>query len=143
MNGYHWITLRGETGSDFKQSFYIHRLMWELFVGPIPPSMEVDHINRDRGDCRLENLRLATSNQNSMNKVQPRMGRVPYRGVTFEAGRYRARIRHGGKKLHIGLFDSAEKAAEAYDAAAERLHDAFAITNGADVLGKFDKMVEA
>lgn len=43
---------------------YIHRLVWEAFNGAIPEGMEIDHINNDRSDNRLENLRLVTKSEN-------------------------------------------------------------------------------
>lgn len=42
----------------------LHRIVYELFVGPIPKGMFVDHINEDKGDFRLSNLRLTTPAEN-------------------------------------------------------------------------------
>lgn len=46
---------------------YGHRLVWEVFLGEIPSGLELDHINADRGDNRLSNLRTLTHRQNCNN----------------------------------------------------------------------------
>jgi len=43
---------------------YVHRMVWEQFVGPIPPKMEINHINEDKTDNRLENLEMITNEEN-------------------------------------------------------------------------------
>lgn len=66
-------------GSDVKSKHYrkigingtrylTHRIIWIMFNGSIPPKMEIDHINRDHTDNRIENLRLVSRSQNSLNK---------------------------------------------------------------------------
>lgn len=44
--------------------FKIHRLVWEAFNGPIPEGMQVNHINEDKHDNRLDNLNLMTPKEN-------------------------------------------------------------------------------
>lgn len=43
----------------------VHRLVYSAFYGPIPPGMEVNHINEDKTDNRLENLNLMTRTENN------------------------------------------------------------------------------
>lgn len=52
-------------GSGF---VYMHRYLWEQVNGPIPVGLELDHINGDTFDNRLENLRLVTHKQNQNNQ---------------------------------------------------------------------------
>ena len=60
-NGYLYVSLRID-GKTVTKS--IHRLVWEAFNGPIPEGMQVNHINEDRTDNRLENLNLLTNKEN-------------------------------------------------------------------------------
>lgn len=46
------------------KTYFIHRLVWETFKGPVPKGMQVNHINEDKTDNRLENLNLLTPQEN-------------------------------------------------------------------------------
>lgn len=46
------------------KSYYVHRLVWEAFNGPIPEGMQVNHINEDKTDNRLDNLNLLSQKEN-------------------------------------------------------------------------------
>lgn len=92
----------------------------------------VDHINRDRLDNRRCNLRLATYSQNNANKkLVARSSKTGFRGVykAPTSRRFSAQIRYGGKTHRLGLYDSPEEAAKAYDAAARYIFGEFATTN--------------
>lgn len=94
-------------------SLYVHRLRWFEEYGTLPEML--DHINQDKLDNRIENLREATHSQNSRNKKG--RGRSKYRGVSWhsENDKWRARIKVNGKTIHLGLFDTEIEAAQAYD----------------------------
>jgi hypothetical protein len=101
-----------------------HRVIWKMMTGKEPPHL-IDH--RDRNGCnnRWSNLRKATKSQNNMNSdTIPRHNTSGIRGVSFfsRTGRYRATIKKDGVSHHLGYFDSPEAAAQAYRAAALRLH---------------------
>ena len=94
------------------KKYYIHRLVWILYNGFIPRGVEVDHINRNPEDNRLNNLRLATRRENAMNTDRNTSG---YPGVIFNKfkNKWCAQIQLGTKSLNLGLFDTIEEAVEA------------------------------
>lgn len=52
-----------------KTNVYVHRLVWETFMGEIPKGYQIDHINTIRDDNRLENLKLVTHKENMNNPL--------------------------------------------------------------------------
>jgi len=97
------------------------------FIREAPPGMLVDHKNGNHLDCRLENLRVCTTAQNTQNQPMLKTNKTGYRGVSFnkQAGKYRAVISHNGKYIHIGFYDTPEIAAEKYKEAAKKLFGEF------------------
>jgi hypothetical protein len=67
-DGYMKIKLTNDKGE--RVHFYVSRLMWQAFYGPVPEKMEVDHVNGDRTHNHLENLSLVTHKQNQVLKEQ-------------------------------------------------------------------------
>ena len=109
-----------------KKSYKVHRLIWIYFNDEILDHIQIDHINGVKYDNRIENLRLATSSQNSCNTKKYKNNTSNYKGVHFFQNKWVAVIRVNGKKKYLGRFDTAEFASEAYKAAADRLHKEFA-----------------
>lgn len=99
----------------------VHRLVWEQAHGPIPAGMVIDHINGDKRDNRLENLRLASKAQNAINSGTPRNSTTGVRGVALKRGKYRAYLTVSGTQHTLGTFATLEEAAEARRGA-ERAH---------------------
>lgn len=110
-----------------------HRVIWALAYG-YWPDMYIDHINGVRDDNRLENLRMADSLQNNFNRGTQRRDKSGFKGVCIKKGskRWVAQITIDGKRKHLGLFDTAEEAAAAYDAVAKQIHGAFFKPNQID-----------
>lgn len=91
------------------------------------PGKVIDHRDGDGCNNRRENLRIATWQQNAMNRPTYTSNTTGHKGVCIDSpGRWRASIGHGGKQIYLGLFESAEAAGAAYVEAARRLHGEFA-----------------
>jgi hypothetical protein len=89
----------------------------------------VDHINGNGLDNRDENLRLATNSQNQMNSRKRSGTSSRYKGVSLQRKRWRAQIKLDGKLIYLGMFDTEEQAAMAYDYAAIELFGEFSRIN--------------
>ena len=104
----------------------MHRLILDTKKGEI-----VDHINRDGTDNRRHNLRIVNRAQNRMNAGKHSKALSNYKGVTFDRryNKYRAQIKANGKSRHIGYYDTEEKAAQAYNRAAQKFFGEYAYLN--------------
>lgn len=129
--GYLTVSLR--VGYKKYKSHRVHRLVALAFL-PNPESLSiVDHIDGDRENNRLENLRWCSIAQNSCANHKLRGGKTSrYKGVSrTPSGRWAAQITARGETHRLGTFAAEEEAARAYDEAASRLHGAFHVKNSA------------
>lgn len=96
-----------------------HRLAFLWMTGHWPKD-KVDHKNGIPTDNRWENIREANSQQNSCNTKLPKHNKTGFRGVSRHSmcSKYQARIKVHGKTYFLGLYDTAEDAAQAYNGAA-------------------------
>jgi hypothetical protein len=92
--------------------------------------LHADHANLSVLDNRRSNLRRCSPAQNSYNRARRRNNTSGFKGVFREGSRWRAMIRFG-RLHHLGMFATAQEAAQAYDRAATRLHGEYARVNGA------------
>jgi len=106
----------------YGRAVYLHRLITNA-----EPGWVVDHLNQFGLDCRRDNLRVCGFDKNAQNASYANSS--GFRGVTYERGRYRARIVSGGISGHLGLYNTPEDAALAYDKAAIEIFGEFAWTN--------------
>lgn len=120
-----------------KGKWYAARLQWENGKCKRPKmhqqimGINSDHIDGDGLNNRRSNLRPATQQQNTRNRSKSATNTSGFKGVcrTPQEGKWRARIAVNCSTKFIGLFDSPEEAARAYDAAAIQLHGEFAKLN--------------
>jgi len=108
------------------KKYRAHRLVFLMHKGYLPKTL--DHINGDRKDNRIENLRPATLAQNAQNRDISSRNKSGYKGVywTKQTKKWRAEIETSGERLHLGYFDNVEEAAEVVRKAREELHGVFA-----------------
>jgi len=106
-SGYHVIKFEG-------QQFFAHRIAFLLMTGSWPCG-QVDHINHVIRDNRWENLRDVPASVNQANRASADYDNsVGLLGVTKKGNRFRATMTREGKAIHIGYYETAEKAHEAY-----------------------------
>lgn len=55
---------RNSKGQRVPKMLYVHRLVWETFMGEIPPKMTINHKNENKLDCSLENLEMMSLSEN-------------------------------------------------------------------------------
>ena len=98
VDGYCTIRINGTL-------YKAHRLAW-FYVHKRWPSKFIDHVNGDRGDNRLENLREAEHSDNIQNSKLSKLNKSGYKGVSFHKRRrkWRARIRARGEVFELGFF---------------------------------------
>lgn len=106
---------------------YMHGLVWELAGRESIPI--IDHINRDKTDNRLCNLRQATALLNAKNSRQPPAPSGLPAGVRRRGSGFWSEISHRRHQKRIGNFDTIEEASEAYENAREILIE-FAALDG-------------
>lgn len=105
-----------------KYKIQAHKLVWLYIHGYIPK--EIDHINMNRSDNRLSNLREVTHQQNCYNFPLFKNNTSGYKGVSFikKLNKFRAYIVKDNKQICIGLFKTAIDASNAYNEAKRIYH---------------------
>lgn len=104
-----------------------HRIAWAMTHGCWPFG-EIDHINGNRSDNRICNLRESTHQQNCMNRAKAKNNTSGYKGVSWHSGaqKWQAHLSIGGKGIYLGLFDTPQRAHQAYKEAASLAYGVFA-----------------
>jgi len=103
------------------------------FILMCPPGLLVDHADGNHLDCRMRNLRVCTTAQNTQNTPMLRRNKTGYRGVSFHThtGKYRAVIVHNKQYISLGYYDTPEAAADIYSRKAKELFGEFYRETGA------------
>jgi hypothetical protein len=117
-----YITIR-INGHDY----LAHRLAWFIQYGTLNEYDQIDHINLDRKDNRIVNLRKATHAENCRNTKVRSHSFSKLKGAHYHKVRkkYRARITIDKKQIWLGYFNTAEEAHAAYKEASLKLHGNF------------------
>lgn len=104
-HGYRRVKIQGRL-------YFAHRIIWAIHNGDIPEGLEIDHVNHDRTDNRINNLRLVTPSENQRNQSIRIKSRSGVTGVGWKEAnnKWQARIKVGGKDKYLGLLDDLELA---------------------------------
>ena len=137
---YEWVVRENRNGSkkyvarwskEKRAWLRMHREVWLFHHKRIADGINIDHVNTDSFDNRIENLREATYSQNNANRRVYATSETGLKGVGQRAdGKYTARICVDGKRKSLGVFNTPEEAAAAYDTAAVTYFGNFARING-------------
>lgn len=105
-NGYRNLTLN-------RKQYKAHHVVWYLAYGYWPT--QIDHINRNKDDNRLENLREVDCSLQQHNRKMP----LPSSGLTGAhwnkaKNKFKSSIKVDGKNVHLGYFNTAKEASKAY-----------------------------
>ena len=90
------------------------------------PEYQIDHIDRDKLNNQIANLREATHSQNMFNKWERHRNTSGIRGVLKRGKKWRALIGHNGQMFYLGSFNTAAEAQFAYAKAAKERFGEFA-----------------
>lgn len=106
-----------------RRGFRAHRLAW-LYVYGSWPDEDIDHINGQRSDNRIANLRACSNAENGQNRGLSTNNRSGFTGVSYHqlTRKWQAHIHGEGKRHRLGEYDTAEQAAQAYAEAKARFH---------------------
>lgn len=114
--------------------YLVHRIIFLWHHGYLPDM--IDHIDRNKRNNHIKNLRESTLSENNINKVKVKLikGNKPssqYKGVSWEQDRkkWRVKIMKDGKRIDLGRFINEIDAAKAYNIAAINLHGEFTCLN--------------
>ena len=107
----------------FEKNYRMHRIIWMFFNGTFPIGA-IDHIDRNKTNNKIENLREVTVSENQQNQFLPKVNnRSGFIGVRpGYKGKFLAEITLDGKKIHLGCFDSAIEASKEYMKAKKEFH---------------------
>lgn len=107
-----------------RKTFPVHRLIAMAFLDDYSKELQVDHINGDKCDNRVENLRMVTPMENQRSYRKGASGvSSRFRGVSLikSRGLWMTSISNGSKNIRVGEYASEEAAALAYNEAATAL----------------------
>jgi hypothetical protein len=120
--GYRYIAIQGKKHIE-------GRLAWLYMTGSFPPEgYEVDHIDTIKSNCKWNNLRIGTGRQNMFNQGIRSTNTSGVKGVSWckQTKKWEANIRHEGRNIKLGRYNSIEEASTAVVAKRKQFHGEFA-----------------
>lgn len=123
--GYHLVTLYNNRKA---KTLRIHTLVAVSFMSNFEEKICIDHINNNRGDNNLKNLRWCTYGENQYNRTIGKNNKSGTKGVSFDksTNKWIAHIKLNGKKKHLGYHIDKEDAIKARQEASKKYFGEFA-----------------
>lgn len=106
-----------------KKTIYQHRIVWELWFGPIPEGKVIDHIDRDKSNNRIENLRCVSQSDNMTN--QPQRTKSGYKCIYQNQANGKYQVRSLKDRKYLKTVESIGAQLELQD---KDLQDRFGLT---------------
>jgi hypothetical protein len=109
-----------------KKKYLGHRLVWLYEFGEFPIEF-IDHVDGNRANNRLSNLREASNSQNMMNRKVNTNSKLKTKGVCFhkKLNKFQVACQKNGKRIFLGTFDNLVDAKNAYISFAMKAHGEF------------------
>jgi hypothetical protein len=103
-----------------------HRVIWALHYGQWP-DCDIDHVNQDKSDNRITNLRLSNKSNNSLNRGRRADNKSGVKNVSWNkpCGKWDVRMKVNGIQKCFGLFDSLDEAREVATKGRMEMHGEF------------------
>lgn len=115
--------------AETRTRLFLHRVILERVLGrSLEKGESVDHYDNNGLNCSRCNLRVATNPQNAANRSAQKNNKSGYKGVALcnDRPKWQSKIKVNGKAIHLGYFDTPEKAYAAYCEAAVKYFGEFA-----------------
>mgnify|MGYP000232644080 CR=1 FL=1 len=114
------ITINGK-----QKQIRSHRLAWFIYYGELPNV--IDHIDKNKLNNRITNLRSCTDQENNFNRGIYSNNTSGYKGVSWNkrCKKWTSHINSNGSLIRLGSFDCPKKASKAYQAKAKEIHREF------------------
>lgn len=108
------------------KGYYVHRIIFLYHHGRMPK--EIDHIDGNKSNNKIENLRECTKSQNQYNRKLDASNTSGIKGVYWHINskKWIARINNRGKHIYLGCFNDIEVAEQVVRIERLRLHGEFA-----------------
>jgi len=110
------------------KKYLVHRIIYYMYHGHIDDTMQIDHIDGNPVNNRIENLRLVTRSQNQHNQKIPKNNTSGVKGVGWNKAKmkFKANLMKNNKNIHLGFYDTKEAAEKAITEAREKIHGEYA-----------------